>query len=86
MNKVRVNFVSESELDFNCSANQRMVFYKSASMNVYNFRHLVNLSSDLLTTPDIYWNRKKHEQLYETTCNFLNIYRRTRVSSALPSY
>jgi len=40
--------------------------------------HLINLSSDLLDTPDFYWDREEHEILYNKTCNYLNITRRTK--------
>ncbi|KAG9347644.1 hypothetical protein JZ751_005216 [Albula glossodonta] len=39
-------------------------------------RHCINLSSDLLITPDFYWDRENLEQLYDKTCQFLNINRR----------
>ena len=44
-----------------------------------NFRHAINLSSDLLDTPDFYWDRKDLEILYQQTCNYLDIPKRTRV-------
>jgi len=46
---------------------------------LYTLSHLINLSSDLLDTPDFYWDREKLERLYNKTCNYLNIARRTRV-------
>ena len=45
--------------------------------------HLINLSSDLLDTPDFYWDREDLEILYNKTCNYLNIARRTKARSAL---
>uniref|UniRef100_A0A8C4V654 Required for meiotic nuclear division 1 homolog n=1 Tax=Falco tinnunculus TaxID=100819 RepID=A0A8C4V654_FALTI len=41
--------------------------------------HRINLSSDLLITPDFYWDREKLEELYDKTCQFLNINRRVKV-------
>ena len=46
---------------------------------LFSLRHLINLSSDLLDTPDFYWDRENLETLYHKTCNHLNITKRTRV-------
>lgn len=46
---------------------------------LFALRHLINLSSDLLDTPDFYWDRETLEALYHKTCNHLNITKRTRV-------
>uniref|UniRef100_A0A671NCT8 Required for meiotic nuclear division protein 1 homolog n=2 Tax=Sinocyclocheilus anshuiensis TaxID=1608454 RepID=A0A671NCT8_9TELE len=46
---------------------------------LFSLRHCINLSSDLLITPDFYWDREDLEQLYEKTCQFLNINRRVKV-------
>ena len=48
---------------------------------LFSLRHLINLSSDLLDTPDFYWDRENLETLYHKTCNHLNIAKRTRVKS-----
>ena len=48
-------------------------------------RHLINLSSDLLDTPDFYWDREPLEKLYMRTCNYFNIGRRTEVLFQVPS-
>ncbi|XP_063227437.1 required for meiotic nuclear division protein 1 homolog [Bacillus rossius redtenbacheri] len=42
-------------------------------------RHHINLDSDLLDTPDFYWDHEQQESLYEQTCAYFNIPRRTRV-------
>lgn len=42
-------------------------------------RHLINLSSDLLDTPDFYWDREDLEALYVQICNYFSISRRTKV-------
>lgn len=42
-------------------------------------RHLINLSSDLLDTPDFYWDREAYEQLYLQVCSYFAITRRTKV-------
>lgn len=46
---------------------------------LFELRHLINLSSDLLDTPDFYWDREQLEILYSQTCSYLSIQRRTRV-------
>ncbi|KAJ8675254.1 hypothetical protein QAD02_011040 [Eretmocerus hayati] len=42
-------------------------------------RHLINLDSDLLDTPDFYWERDDLETLYQKTCGYYNIAKRTKV-------
>ncbi|KAJ8275249.1 hypothetical protein COCON_G00098740 [Conger conger] len=46
---------------------------------LFALRHCINLSSDLLQTPDFYWDRENLEQLYDKTCQFLSINRRVKV-------
>jgi len=46
---------------------------------LFALRHLINLSSDCLDTPDFYWDKDNLESLYQKTCNHLNIAKRTRV-------
>nr|XP_056709637.1 required for meiotic nuclear division protein 1 homolog [Euleptes europaea] len=46
---------------------------------LFALRHHINLSSDLLITPDFYWDREHLEQLYDKTCQFLSINRRVKV-------
>ncbi|XP_021947376.1 required for meiotic nuclear division protein 1 homolog [Folsomia candida] len=46
---------------------------------LYSLRHELNLNSDLLDTPDFYWERERLENLYQKTCNYLNMNRRTKV-------
>lgn len=47
---------------------------------LFALRHLINLSSDLLDTPDFYWERDDLERLYQEICSYFNIAKRTRVS------
>lgn len=42
-------------------------------------RHVINLSSDLLDTPDFYWEKDDLENLYQQTCGYFSISKRTRV-------
>ncbi|XP_063784560.1 required for meiotic nuclear division protein 1 homolog isoform X2 [Pseudophryne corroboree] len=46
---------------------------------LFALRHRINLSSDLLLTPDFYWDRESLEHLYDKTCQFLSINRRVKV-------
>ncbi|KAK6191968.1 hypothetical protein SNE40_003531 [Patella caerulea] len=46
---------------------------------LFALRHEINLSSDLLDTPDFYWDRDILETLYQRVCNHLIIARRTKV-------
>lgn len=49
---------------------------------LFALRHLINLSSDLLDTPDFYWDREQLENLYSATCAYFSVQRRTKVISA----
>jgi glutathione synthase len=42
-------------------------------------RHLINLASDLLDTPDFYWDREQLESLYLATCSHLAVAKRTKI-------
>ncbi|XP_032233979.1 required for meiotic nuclear division protein 1 homolog isoform X2 [Nematostella vectensis] len=44
-----------------------------------SLRYKINLSSDLLMTPDFYWDRDSLEGLYDTMCSYMDIRRRTKV-------
>jgi uncharacterized Rmd1/YagE family protein len=46
---------------------------------LFALRHLINLSSDLLDTPDFYWENEQLESLYNQVCNYFAIARRTKV-------
>lgn len=56
---------------------RKEVFQKTGQL--FRIRHEINLNSDLLDTPDFYWEREKLEQLFRLTCSAFNIQRRTRV-------
>lgn len=56
---------------------QREVLRKQGEL--FALRHLINLSSDLLDTPDFYWERDDLESLYQQVCGYYNIAKRTRV-------
>ncbi|XP_044261514.1 required for meiotic nuclear division protein 1 homolog [Tribolium madens] len=46
---------------------------------LFALRHMINLSSDLLDTPDFYWENEQLENLYLQVCNYFAIAKRTRV-------
>ncbi|XP_043497648.1 required for meiotic nuclear division protein 1 homolog [Polistes fuscatus] len=56
---------------------QREVLRKQGEL--FALRHLINLSSDLLDTPDFYWERDDLENLYQQIYAYFNIAKRTRV-------
>lgn len=53
------------------------------SGQLFALRHVINLSSDLLDTPDFYWDRDDLEKLYQKVYTYFCINRRTRVSQQL---
>jgi len=42
-------------------------------------KHSINLSSDLLDIPDLYWDRKEQEAIFSSLSNYLNIRKRVNV-------
>ncbi|KOC69297.1 Required for meiotic nuclear division protein 1 like protein [Habropoda laboriosa] len=46
---------------------------------LFALRHSINLSSDLLDSPDFYWDMDDLERVYQETCSYFNIAKRTRV-------
>ncbi|KAL1129711.1 hypothetical protein AAG570_012655 [Ranatra chinensis] len=56
---------------------QKEVLQKSGELLA--LRHSINLSSDLLDTPDFYWERENLEKLYQRACAYFSISRRTKV-------
>lgn len=53
------------------------VFRKTGE--IYHFKHRINLSSELLDLPDVYWDRNEQEVLFLSVSSFLNIKKRTAV-------
>lgn len=53
------------------------VFRKTGE--IYELKHHINLSSDLLDLPDIYWDRHNQEVIFLSVISFLNIKKRTTV-------
>ncbi|EMP35250.1 Required for meiotic nuclear division protein 1 like protein [Chelonia mydas] len=56
-----------------------LVHWENEEINYRRGEHCINLSSDLLITPDFYWDRENLEELYDKTCQFLSINRRVKV-------
>ncbi|KAF6019635.1 hypothetical protein EB796_022054 [Bugula neritina] len=56
---------------------RKQVLQKTGEL--FNLSHLINLSSDLLDTPDFYWDRDDLERLYKQSQSYFNISNRTRV-------
>ncbi|XP_076640759.1 glutathione synthetase [Halictus rubicundus] len=73
-----IEFVTE-DLKFGrkLRISQQEVLKKQGEL--FALRHSINLSSDLLDTPDFYWERDDLEILYQQTCAYFNITKRTRV-------
>lgn len=46
---------------------------------LFTMRHVVNLHSNILDTPDFYWDRENLEQLYSQLYSHLSIGKRTRL-------
>ncbi|KAJ8710977.1 hypothetical protein PYW07_008219 [Mythimna separata] len=46
---------------------------------LFSLRHMLNVESDLLDTPDFYWEEEQLERLYSSTVAYFTISRRTRV-------
>lgn len=47
---------------------------------LFELKHLVNLNSELLGTPDFYWEHESLERLFAKTCHYFSISKRKRVS------
>lgn len=61
----------------NVKMNRNEVLQKTGE--ILALRHLINLSSDLLDTPDFYWDREDLENLYLATCSHLAVGKRTKI-------
>lgn len=59
------------------SLTRDQVFRKTGEL--YELKHNINLESDLLGTPDVYWDRHEQEVLFTSLVLNLNIRRRTEV-------
>ncbi|XP_050292817.1 required for meiotic nuclear division protein 1 homolog [Anthonomus grandis grandis] len=46
---------------------------------LFALRHYLNLSSDVLDTPDFYWENEQLESLYNQVCVYFSINKRTKV-------
>ncbi|BFZ04735.1 hypothetical protein BsWGS_07773 [Bradybaena similaris] len=71
------NVTEDLRLGRKISMSREQVLKKTGEL--FSLRHRINLSSDLLDTPDFYWDREALEPLYVSLCNYLSISRRTKV-------
>jgi len=79
-----IEFVTEDlKLGRKLRMTQEEVLRKQGEL--FALRHHINLSSDLLDTPDFYWERDDLEKLYQEICGYFSITKRTRVSLQLYS-
>lgn len=61
----------------NLKLTREQVFKRTGEL--FALRHQINLESDLLDTPDFYWDRDNLVNLYQKTFNYLKLSKRTRV-------
>lgn len=75
-----IEFVTEDlKVGRKLQMTQQEVLKKQGEL--FALRHRINLSSDLLDTPDFYWDRDDLESLYQQICGYFSIAKRTRVNS-----
>ncbi|KMQ97831.1 glutathione synthetase [Lasius niger] len=73
-----IEFVTEDlKVGKKLQMTQQEVLRKQGEL--FALRHRINLSSDLLDTPDFYWERDDLENLYQQICGYFSIAKRTRV-------
>merc|ERR1711862_452039 len=73
-----IEFISEDlKRNGNVKIKKNEVLQKSGE--ILALRHMINLSSDLLDTPDFYWDREDMENLFLATCSHLSASKRTKV-------
>ncbi|XP_023342438.1 required for meiotic nuclear division protein 1 homolog [Eurytemora carolleeae] len=67
--------------DLKKNANVKMTRHEvlQKTGEILALRHVINLSSDLLDTPDFYWDREGLENLYMATCSHLAVAKRTKI-------
>lgn len=53
---------------------------------IFALKHRINLTSDLLDTPDFYWERDDLENLYQRICGYFSIAKRTKVSIQMHTF
>ncbi|KYQ58448.1 Required for meiotic nuclear division protein 1 like protein, partial [Trachymyrmex zeteki] len=73
-----IEFVTEDlKIGKKIQMTQHEVLRKQGEL--FALRHRINLTSDLLDTPDFYWERDDLENLYQQTCGYFSIAKRTKV-------
>lgn len=53
------------------------VFRKTGEL--FELKHQLNLNSELLDTPDFYWDRQDLEDIFTKTISYMNVRKRTSV-------
>jgi len=75
-----IEFLSEDmKMGKPFATSRKEVLKKSGEL--FALRHVLNLSSDLLDTPDFYWDRENLESMYLSTCAHLAIGKRIRITN-----
>ncbi|KYN02713.1 Glutathione synthetase [Cyphomyrmex costatus] len=73
-----IEFVTEDlKIGKKIQMTQHEVLRKQGEL--FALRHRINLTSDLLDTPDFYWERDDLESLYQQICGYFSIAKRTKV-------
>lgn len=72
------NFTSDLKDGRRIKMSRASVLQKTGEL--FALKHLINLESDLLETPDFYWDREALEKLFVNTCSYFSISKRKRVS------
>jgi len=75
-----IEFLSEDMKEGRPFATSRKEVLKKSG-ELFALRHVLNLSSDLLDTPDFYWDRETLESMYLSTCSHLAIAKRIRITN-----
>jgi uncharacterized Rmd1/YagE family protein len=80
-----VQFVAESlSSGRQLTLKKTEVFQKTGQL--FQLRHNINLGSNMLDTPDFYWDREDLELLFTNTCNSLSLGKRARLMNDKLSY
>lgn len=72
------NFTNDLKEGRRIKMSRASVLQKTGEL--FALKHLINLESDLLETPDFYWDREALEHLFTKTCSYFSISKRKRVS------
>ena len=80
-----IAFVAESMASGSkLNITKTQVFQKTGEL--FKLRHHINLGSNLLDTPDFYWDREDLEVLFKNTCASLSLGKRARLMNEKLTY